>query len=463
MTTEKQDFYLTQNAKKKFHIGFRWNVFGSTAFEALKIIHNAFLLYILSPVEFGKMGIIFSITYVTIYFSDFAATTALPPFISYITESKNNFKKLFSFYFLPQIPLFIFASLIATTLYSKSLFNQIPFVLLILLSLLIVFEGIRIFFRAFLHYVFYNKQVIILETIFTCCYYIFIWTLYLFFNFKMSLNLIFIPFLINAILVNTIFIYLTFKYYKTLPNKEINLPPHIYKRIIKNRLLAYPNQIVKNFFTGNFLTPIFAIRFGIPQAGILKFSSLIADSAKAVIKAAISFSGNALLATTKSSTYKVKKEVFSMLSQKLNQLMYFVIIFLIFNYKNLLGLKVSLDHVAQSAIAFSFVFLLIVLTEHFFIVYEQFYTLEEKPHKFLFFKLFEFALFYLFVLSRPITSPVLTLLSIVFIQILSFIILSIHAYYRWKIRPTFKSRPLYILFDITIGLLFYVATQFFNR
>ena len=139
--------------------------------------------------------------------------------------------------------------------------------------------------------------------------------------------------------------------------------------------------------------------------------------------------------------------------------MYFVIIFLLFNYKNLLSLKISLDHVAQSTIAFSFVFLLIVLTEHFFIVYEQFYILEEKPHKFLLFKLFEFLLFYLLVLSRPITTPIITLLSVVFIQIFSFTILSIHAYYKWKIKPIFKSRLLYILFDIFIALFFSLVTS----
>lgn len=458
MTTTEQDFNLSKNTQKKFHSGFRWNVFGSVAFEALKVIHHAFLLKILLPFEFGIMGAVFSITYVTIYFSDFAATTSLPPFIGYITESKKNFKKLFSFYFLPQIPLLTFAGLIATFFYSKSIFNQTYSAILILLPLLIIFEGIRIFFRAFLHYIFYSKQVIIFETIFTCCYYIFIWTLYLFFNFNMSLNLIFIPFLINSILVNTIFIYLALQYYQTLPNKKVNLPPSIYRRIIKNRLYTYPNQIVKTFFTGNFLTPIFAMRFGIPQAGILKFSSLIADSVKAVIKAAISFSGNALLATTKQSSYKVKKEVFTLLSQKLNHLMYFIIIFLTFNFKSLIRLRVSLDHVAQTTITFSFVFLLIVLAEHFFMVYEQFYILEEKPHKFLFFKLFELSLFYLFVLTKQ-TSPITTLLSIIFIQLLSFIILSIHAHYRWAIKPTFKSRPLYILFDICIALLFWIVLK----
>ena len=155
MTTEKQKAYLNNNAETKFSIGFRWNLYGSTIFEALKIIHNAFLLYILSPVEFGKMGLIFSITYATIYFSDFAATTALPPFINDMTESKNNFKKLFSFYFLPQIPLLVFAGLFLSLLYSKFFLNPIDPSFLFFIFLLIFFEGIRIFFRAFFYYFFY--------------------------------------------------------------------------------------------------------------------------------------------------------------------------------------------------------------------------------------------------------------------------------------------------------------------
>ncbi|MFH1644069.1 MAG: hypothetical protein ABIA74_02745 [bacterium] len=451
------DFYLSSLTQKKFNFAFRWNVFGSIAFESLKIFYHIFLIKILTSNQFGLMGAIYSIAYFSIYFSDFAATTSLPPFLSYLTESKNNFKKLFTFYFFPQIPLLILAAIIATFFYQKSIFYQPTSPFLLTLPLLIFIEGIRIFFRTFLHYIFYSRQVIIYETIFTVLYYLLILFLY-FFNFQITLNTIFIPFLINSAIAVFTFILFVFQFYNTLPELEEKLPSKIYKRILKTRLFAFPNQIIKTFFTGNFLTPIFAMRIGIPQAGILKFASLIADSAKAVIKAAISFSGNALLATTKKSTLEIKKEVFNLLSRKLNNLMYCILIFLIINYKNLLGLKVSLDHVAQTAISFSFVFLMIVLAEHFFIVYEQFYTLEEKPQKFLFFKLFEFALFYLFVLTKS-TTPIITLLSIIFIQVLSFLILSIHAHYKWKIKPTFKSRPLYILFDVVIALIFWTVLK----
>jgi len=442
--------------KQKFHTGFRWNVFGSIVFEAIKILHHVFLLKVLNPVEFGLLANLYSITYLTVYFSDIAATTTLPPFLNVFIKSKQNFKKLFSFYIFPQLPLLSIAAAIVTFLYSKSIFNHPSSPIMAIIPLLIVCEGMRIFFRAFLHYLFLHKLVIILENSLTCGYYAMLWFLYLFLGFKMTLNLIFIPFLLDSIAAIIIFIILSIRVYKKLPEESSNIPPGFYLRIIKNRMFNYPNQIVKNFFTGNFLTPIFAMQFGLQQAGVLKFSSMIADSVKAVIKAAINFSGNAFLAQIKTKSLDTKREVFQLLTTKLNNLMYFMIIFLLFNFKNLLGLRVSLDYVAQTSISFSFIFLMIILAEHFFLVYEQFYVLEEKPHKFLIFKLLELFVFYLFVLSKPLTSPITTLLSVLFIQILSFTILSIHAHYQWRIKPTFKIKFINLFYYLFVALIFYL-------
>lgn len=405
--------------------------------------------------SYGLMGSIFSIIYLTVYLSEFGFGATLPPFLNTFTQSKNNFKNIFiKYYFLPQFLLIFTGASIATLLYSKSfLCNRFsPFSFLI--PLIIIFESIRIFFRRFLHTVFISKPTVIIETVLVLIYIFVVWIPYLFFNFRMTQNLVFVPYLLDSVLGVSTFTFLVFRFYKTLPEKPLSAPKNLWKRIIKTRFFNYSIQVGKNLFTGNFLTPFFATSFGLKEAGVFNLANHIAESIKAMMKVTIIFSGNALLAKLKSTSITIKRQAFKLLGEKLNKVIYPLIIFLIINYRTLLNLR-GISDIKSSTLTLALTFLLITFMEYFFLVYEQFYIVEERANKLFIFKFLEFTLFYSLIISKIFSSPIITLLGIVVIRFLSFAIIATNAYSLWKVKPNFRINYRYLFGCVTFSLLFY--------
>ena len=443
------------NLTKKFSSSFRWNIAGSISYESIKILHQVFLLKTMESSSYGLMGSIFSIIYLTVYLSEFGFGATLPPFLNTFTQSKNNFKNIFiKYYFLPQFLLIFTGASIATLLYSKSfLCNRFsPFSFLI--PLIIIFESIRIFFRRFLHTVFISKPTVIIETVLVLIYIFVVWIPYLFFNFRMTQNLVFVPYLLDSVLGVSTFTFLVFRFYKTLPEKPLSAPKNLWKRVIKTRFFNYSIQVGKNLFTGNFLTPFFATSFGLKEAGVFNLANHIAESIKAMMKVTIIFSGNALLAKLKSTSITIKRQAFKLLGEKLNKVIYPLIIFLIINYRTLLNLR-GISDIKSSTLTLALTFLLITFMEYFFLVYEQFYIVEERANKLFIFKFLEFTLFYSLIISKIFSSPIITLLGIVVIRFLSFAIIATNAYSLWKVKPNFRINYRYLFGCVTFSLLFY--------
>lgn len=446
---------IDNKLKKRFRSGFRCNIFGSLSYEILRITHQVLFLKTLSRTEYGLMGGLFSLVYLTIYFSDFSNSSSLPPFLQTFTQSKHNFKKLLPLYLLPQILLQSIAAIIATIFYTNGILNHHKSPFLFILPALIIMEGLRIFFRSLLHYMFKSKKVMVIELTISVCYYATIWAVF-FATGKMTLNTIFVPYLLDTVIALLLFLRLTHKEYKQLPRTATQIPEGIHKRMFKARCYNFVTQISKNFFTGNFLVTIFASQFGLQTAGILKLASNIADAAKALIKVTIGFSGNALLSQLKNKSLRVKLEAFQFLSNNLNNLIYFILIFITINYSRLINLKVDIHTVSQNTFLFSFMFLFIATAEYFFIVYEQFYILEEKAFKLMVFKLLEFALFYIFVITRQASQPIYILITVLIIQVIGFVIIATSAYREWKIKPQFKISSANLTTYTAISICFYL-------
>ncbi|MFA5074857.1 MAG: hypothetical protein WC436_02025 [Candidatus Babeliales bacterium] len=448
-------YQYKKNLKINFKSSFRWNLFGSGFYESLKILHQIFLLKIMFPTAYGLQGSIFSIIYLTVYLAEFGISNSITPFLSIFIKSKENFKKTFIlFYLIPQVLIFLIASAIATYFYSKSFLYEKNNPITFLIFLIIPFEGIRIFFRRFLHTLFFSKKIVITESILVIFYFSTVWLCYIFFNFQMSQNLIFIPYFIDTFLGVSIFSFYIFNFYKKLNSKKLDYPANLLKRIIKTRFFNYSIQVSKNFFTGNFLTPFFASGFGLEKAGLFNLANHIAESIKSITKVTLIFSGNALFARIKNSSMQVKRLAFNVLSKNLNLIIYPIIIFVFINYKNLISLK-NIFFLTSTTILQSSIFSIIALLEYFFIIYEQFYIMEEKTARLFLLKIFEFALFYIFILAKNFASPVTTLIGIFIVRILSLLIISINAYILWKIKPNFKINSKYLVIFIIISLLFY--------
>lgn len=440
---------------KKFSSGFRWSICGSIIYELSKILHQTFLLKTMESSLYGLMGSIFSIIYLIIYLTDFGLCYSLPTFLNIFTKNKNNFKKIFiKIYLLPQILIITLSAFCATYFYSKSFLQNTKSPFIYLIPLIIIFESIRIFFRRFFHNVFMSRITVITETILMILYLTTVWIPYLFLNFRMTTNLIFMPYLLNSIVCVIIFIFLLIRYYNNLPQEPLIYPANLLKKILKIRFFNYSIHVSKNFFTGNFLTPFFAAKFGLSIAGVFNLANHIAESIKAIMTTTIIFSGNAMIANLKSATMKIKREAFKLLFQKLNIVIYPIAIFLLINYKNLIALK-GYHSVSQATLSLAVLFLFISLSEYFFLIYEQFYIIQEHSGKLFLLKLFEFTLFYGIILSNSLYSPFATLLIIMLIKIVSFSLISITAYSIWKIKPNFSINKTYLISYFVISILFF--------
>jgi len=437
---------------QKFNRGFRWSFFGSLTYELLKTFHCFLLLRILNPQTYGVVGSLFATIYLSTYIADCGATNSLAPYLSLWTESKQNFKKLLWRYFItPHIIILTLCSGIVTYIAAQKFaaITNPPY--LFLIPGIIVLETIRSFLRVFLYTVFKNKLIVIIEVSLFICYVSAIWIAYLFFAIPLSYNLIFIPHFIDSVLAVALLSYVIYHFYKKLPDKEEHIQPSLWKRIAATRFFNYLLRLSRHMFTSNVFTPLFAVKFGLKAAGIFYFASTITNVLNAVIKLTFGYTGGALLASLKNSPQKEKTAAFNFLCRKLMMIVAPIIIFLTINHKALIKLS-SAPNIASTVIGLSLLYLIITFTEFFFLLYEQFYIIEEATGKLFLFKLFEFAVFY-GVIATATSSVVTTLLSVIIIRLISFSIIAINAYYLWKITPTFKTNIRYFIISVIISLL----------
>lgn len=137
--------------KKNFQKACQWIICGSLLFEGGKVLHFFFLIKLLkNNAYFGIIGSLFSMVYLTARIIDLGAANAVPPYWYQFTKSKQNFTRLlFTYFFIPSIPLAIIAPLITLHFFTDKFPNTNIY--LFLIPVLIILEVIRAFFRLFLH------------------------------------------------------------------------------------------------------------------------------------------------------------------------------------------------------------------------------------------------------------------------------------------------------------------------
>ncbi len=439
---------------------------GSFLYEASRFVHQIALFKMLGVKSYGMIGTLFSIIYLTIHIADFESGSSLLPFLHSLKKSRPLFFRFITSYAIFNIALLKVAAC-AALLFSSTFLPGSTSIMKFVIFSLIVSEGIRMFLRFLLQTSFLAKQTVVTDLSLTMGYYLMVWIPVLLFQIPLSPLLLFGPYLLCSLCSVVVFSYFFIRFGFTLPATQESAPINIIRRIAKIRLLNHTTHISNQLFTGNFLAPLFALKFGLEYAGILKFASYLADSIKAIIKVSIGFSGSALLAHFKARSITIKRKVFRALWKTFNTVLYPIIIFLLINYKKVMLLFLATHQTAGRTIisgvlshhilVLSFILLLISITEHFFVAYEEFYLLEEKVGILLLFKLFEFTLFYGIIIMAARQSAFATLLSAVIVRLISFSLLALHAYSRWKIAPTFAIKPRYIVVSFVISLLFYVV------
>ncbi len=430
--------------KRKFQLACRWILCGSILFESGKVIHNFFLIKFLSNnAFFGIIGSLFSMVYLTARIIDLGATNSVPPYWRQFTKSKQNFfSLLFNYFFLPSIPLAIIAPFVALHFFSTKFPDANIYWFLI--PILIVLEAIRSFFRLFLHVAGKTSKVVGFELFAFVVFVTAIWGPLLFLNANPTLNQLFIPFLIDTIISVLYMTYLARQVYKRLPNEEGTIQRSIWKKLSQVRALNLLLRAGRDIFASNLLTPLFAIKCGLAQAGLFYFASQLARLLQEVLKGPLIYSGNAMLAELKEGSIHHKKAAFSELSLKLMTILTPIIIFLIINYQALL--RLAKDNSATGlTINFTLLFLLITLSESLFIMYEQFYIIEEATTKLFLFKIIDFSLFYILIFSQETLTPIPALLAIIGIRALSFTLIAVNAYFTWRILPNIRVGWSYVI------------------
>jgi O-antigen/teichoic acid export membrane protein len=452
MNTKSKDI-LSKHERQRFVNGFTWNLWGSTVFESLKVIHNVLLIKVVDPTAYGIIGTIFAGLYLAVRLADVGTAYTIAPFYKTFSASQQHFRRYFLGHYLGMLaPIIITVAFVASYFFSTILPTNQSILYLAIIPLLVFSETIRSILRHFLHVAFKSKAAIICELVLFLLYLATVWSAYFVLNLSLSPLVIFIPYCFDSILALAFFIYFIHRWYKKLPQQKVVAEQGLTRRMIKTRLFDYCLRISRQLFTSNMITPLFAVKFGLKQAGLFYFASTLARALFNIIKATIGHPSDALLARTKGRTLEEKKVAFELMSTKMMLVLVPMVVFLLFNYNNLLLL--STGHSARNiALSFSFVYLLITFSELFFMLYEYFYVVEEAAGRLFAFKLLELAAFYGFVVPYQTASPLMTLFGVVIIRSISFVLIMINAYTTWKIRPRFGISIPYLSGCIGISLI----------
>ena len=434
---------ISHQTKKDFQSGFKWNLWGSTIFETLRVGHNLLLAYFLDPALYGLIGTLFATTYLAVRIADGGIAYTIHPYFQLFTKNERSFKKLlFTYFLLPLIPTLIGALSVFYFFTRHQIPTQNYGIYFFIFFILIISETVRSFFRQFLHVAFKSKPTIKIEFILFISYLAIVWVPYFCFNKSLTLMTIFLPFLIDSIIAILFFSILIKKIYTELPNNnnnETEIPPKLWGRLLSTRFFDFMLRLSRDLFTTNILTPLFALKFGLKEAGVFYLISTIAIAIQTIIRTTVGHPGNALLAAIKEHTPQAKKDAFVLLSSKLSNLLFPSLFLIIISYKFFEKITINY-HINSSIILFAYVYSIMILSDLFFVLYESFYILEEKVAPICLIKLVEFCIFYGIIMSKQQISPLLIVSMLLIIRCLSFLSIGFYAFYRWQLVPSINIR-----------------------
>lgn len=444
--------YIHETVYKRFARGFLWALGGSITYESIKLVHLFFLFRLLNPSLYGTMGSILASIYFTMYVADAGAANSLLPFLHLCLKSRQHCKRfLLQYCLLPHLPFIVICSSVLVFIIGQRInLSTLPFVGFLIFGITTL-ETMRTFVRMFLYATFQARLTVIVEVSFFAFYVLTLWIPYIVSSHLITLPYLFAIHALDSVLVSCFFFYLIRQFYYTLPDLQETsqplFPSTLSRRLVVTRFFNYVLRLSRSFFSSNFLTPLFAVRFGLQSAGIFYFASMIASALYSIVKTSVGYSGSALLAHVKESSLTAKKIVFNELFKKLLYLVVPMTTFVVINYH--LIVQQNIHHsVAKTTIAFCLLFFFIQFTEFFFMIYEQFYILEEASGKLFLFKAFEMVMFFGFIVTADTSSPLFTLLGLIVLRIISLFIVAMNAFYLWRIYPVITIRRWHFLYCI---------------
>jgi len=435
----------------------RWLSFEAISYQFILLGHQFILFGIADRQLYGLAGTLFSLVYLCVTVADLGLEPSLSPFFAQLTKNRQAFGRFLVVQFIPNVAIigFLFAGLFCFLLLGRSWFASlgVGMPLLAVLGLLTLTECIKKTLRAVLHLAFLNRATAFIGFGTIVSYIATVWGLYGF-GFALSLPIIFVPMLVTSSISMMLMIFFVYKFYRSLPQDAACTLPYFGRRVIASRGFNALNQLSHLLFSSNFLVPFFAFQFGLAHAGLFKLVSHIAYCTTGILRRTFGVASDALLAKSKAMAAQARREVFTRISERLHHALYGIFIFFVINHTKLLtygGVQLQ-----EASAPLAYLFLLICLSENFFIAYEKFYIMHEKAGRLLFFNVFTMILTYGVIHYAAALSQFGALLSIVAIRVTAFVLLSAASFYTWHLRPAWRLRPKYLAVALGGALGFFV-------
>lgn len=447
---------------KDFKQGLFWNLFDSVGTQGLLILYHILFRNFFGTELHGRVGCTLSIFYLGIIVLNVGLDYSIAPFLEYFIKSKERFVSFIMWLIVPQLFFLSVCSLIFYLFFPqlKSIisilktFGSPTNTLLLTMGLTFISESLKRTAKYFLQLTFYTPLTACVEVFGMIAYILFIFLSALR-GTPITLEFTWQALGVCSLLQLTILTVGIFVFYRTLNNKDHNESPwhDLQKRIVKTRVFAWSNQCINQLFSGNFLVPICALHFGLEQASLMKVLTSISYWITYIANKVLGVTGNALLAHVKTRSLETQQKAFEYISFLLTQALYSLLIFLLIN-----GRKIALLQIAHTAnIQWSLLYFMLIISffESFFIIYEKWYILEEKASIFFFFNLVSFAALY--ILYPYTQSTIAMLVLIIALRLLTFYILTLFSFYRWRIWPWLKPDLRAILLSFALSIIFFVC------
>ncbi len=440
--------------------GIIWTLIDSLGSQGLVILYHLFFRTVAGASLHGIMGCLLSSIYLLIALTNLGLDKTIAPFLETFSASQKNFKQFVLTLIIPQVILISTCALFCYTGFYllketvpllSNLSAYLTPTIVGYIALTFFFESLRKTFRTFLQLSFYFKFTTIIELFGISANLL---ALYLFYNAN-NLTLLsswqalaYTSAAQLALLTGGMFHIYT---HLSQEEKAVSLRS-LLKRFTKTRLFSWALQCLNQLYSGNFLVPICALQFGIESASLMKIITSISYWITLIAKKVFGITSNALLAHVKSRSKETQTKAFHYLSDIFNQGISCVLIFLLINGKKLAYLLYE----APPQVTWSLLYFMLLLTffESFFVLYEKWYILEEDAHTYLGFNLLSVGLVYF--IARTLSSPTSILVAIIIVRALTFIVLTLFSFYRWKIWPSFKPHWRTVLGALAMSGISYV-------
>ena len=451
-----------------FSQSFNWSFAGSLVYELAKTVHQAALFLFLSTNSYGVIGTTLSLIYCASRFADAGATNSLAPLYTALTANKKLFKRIVVRHFLlPLLPAcggVLCLALLAS--YKLDLIHHFGYSAWFFIPSLIILETLRGIMRAFLHCAMQSRRVVLLELASYGCYLTYIWVALLYFTPTPAMFLTI--HLLDSSFIVAVFLLLSFRVYQNLPHREC--PKEVLelsrRRINTIKSTTYLLRLTKDIFSHNFLTTILSFWIGAEYLGPFYFASSAFYSVQSIIKSCITYPGSAFLAHLKQSSLGIKREAFSHMAYKLLLVLIPGLTLCMTHYQFFFSHYQTTQHKEYTLLLFA-LSLVLLMTDLLFLLYEQFYLVEESALRLSMLKCSEFAVLFFIIASSNTPSLGILIMYIFIAKASTTALIIFDAYAKWKISIPLKNMTLYaaawLLVAIIISKLDLLHFVFFNK